>query len=164
MGKAGREVGIINSGFYSPELISWNMKNIFAFSIISRHLDDKGIYNLSLWKTRTHLFCITKNMVVNDLAMQGARSLAVLVLTEIFPEYSIFSLWRVNMLRLKHKGQFVDDIFKCISYFAKLYILTKISLGIVLGGNWQQVSTGSGAPVMVWCWTSGNPLPEPLRA
>ena len=56
-------------------------RRIFVFSILSWHSDDEHNINPSLWKTRTPLHYIVNIISANDLATQGARASAAMVLT-----------------------------------------------------------------------------------
>ena len=59
-------------------------ENIFAFSIISWYWDGPGRWNPLSWKSRTSLSNIVNNMAADDLAMQGARVSAAMILTLSF--------------------------------------------------------------------------------
>ena len=68
---------------FSPWLakLFWgNIKNIFAFSVISQHWDGTRSVNPSSWMIRTHVSCMVSTMAADDLAAQGARASAAMVL------------------------------------------------------------------------------------
>ena len=48
----------------------WKHLNILSFSIIYQHWDGTGSWNLSSWKTGTHLSHIINTMADDDLATQ----------------------------------------------------------------------------------------------
>ena len=54
---------------------------VIAFSINSQHWDGIGSWKPSSWKRRTCLFGVVNTMVVDDLATEGARASATMVLT-----------------------------------------------------------------------------------
>ena len=54
---------------------------LLTLSIISEHRDDAGSWNLSSYKTMTCLLYIMNIMAADDLAMQGAKASAAMVLT-----------------------------------------------------------------------------------
>ena len=58
--------------------------NMFAFSLIPQHWacwDGGGAWNFSSWKTRTSRYFVVNTMVADDLATQGVRVLAAMILT-----------------------------------------------------------------------------------
>ena len=60
---------------------SWeNIKNIFAFSIISQNWDGTCHWNFYSWKTVTYLSCTIDIMAVGGLATTGARVSVAMIL------------------------------------------------------------------------------------
>ena len=64
-------------------------RNMFASSIISHQWDGAGCWNPSTWKTMTSLSYMFNTMAADDLATQGARSSAAMILTHF--SYDILS-------------------------------------------------------------------------
>ena len=54
---------------------------VFTFNINTSHWHNTGSWNPSSCKTMTYVFYIVKIMAVDDLAMQGARASATIILT-----------------------------------------------------------------------------------
>ena len=66
---------------YHAAFIYKKHKNVFIFSIISEHFDGTCSWNLSWRKTGMHLSYVINIMAADDLATQGARASAAMVLT-----------------------------------------------------------------------------------
>ena len=60
-----------------------NIKHVFPVYIIPPCRHDTGIWNASSWKIRTSLLYIVSIIGADDLAMQGDRASATLILTKL---------------------------------------------------------------------------------
>ena len=96
-------------------------------------------------------------MTDDDLATQGARPSASMVLTQFSKDHDIVYTGRVNTLRLRQNGHhFTDNIFKCNFLNENLCISVQISLKFVLQGPLNNKT--SLIQIMAWRWTGTQPM------
>ena len=77
-----------------------------------------GSYAVKIPKTRAHLYCIFNTMVADDLAIQNARTSAVMILTQIYP--GLFLVSAIEGLRPCHTfpGR-LHRLFVCMDFPAR---------------------------------------------
>ena len=89
--------GLYTFNHCSAEVVSINMKNIFAFAMISVHSDGTISWNPASWNARTHLFHMFNTMAPDVLMMQRVLTQLSLYIPVWAPKMWIINT--VNSLR-----------------------------------------------------------------
>ena len=121
------------------DILLYKLSHIILICFSTYH----DIYTYIYKTTRACLTCIFNIMAADDLATQGARSSAVMILTWVLPEYSEFCNRRVNIVTYEY------IICICEEFF---FVMTKASIANIslyktfsnkVFGRWEVQSPGS---------------------